>query len=284
VLALGITYLLIAGGIDLSIGALVLFSSVVGTKLLVNQSGTAAQISNFEFPTLGRALVMSIPVFLLIGGAWGLVNGVLSVRLRITPFIVTLATFGIALGLSQVLTSGINVQNVPPRLQETFGLGEMFGVIPWPVVVAAVVAAILWIVLARTRYGLRTYAIGANPEAARRAGVNVGLHLVSLYVLMGVLCGIVGFVDVARFNTVSIGGHQQDALAAISAAVIGGTSLFGGRGRISGTIVGALIPAVLQNGFVIVGVQPFWQAVAIGCVLLLAVYLDQLRRRSSELY
>lgn len=284
ILAVGMTFLLIAAGIDLSIGSIVLFSSVVATKLLVHLSGTAAQIANYQFPNLGWALVASIPVFLGIGALFGLANGVLSVRLRITPFIVTLATLGIGLGLSQVLTSGINVQNVPPKLQESFGLGELAGVVPWPVVVAAVVTAVFWVVLAKTRFGLRTYAIGANAESARRAGIKVNAHLVSLYVLMGALCGLVGFIDVARFNTVSIGGHQQDALSAISAAVIGGTSLFGGRGRIPGTVVGALIPAVLQNGFVIVGVQPFWQQVAIGGVLLVAVYLDQLRRRSSAIY
>ena len=154
---------------------------------------------------------------------------------------------------------------------------------PWPVVTAVVITAILWVVLSRTSFGLRTYAIGANVEAARRAGINVSRHLMLLYVLMGLLAGVTGVVDVARFNTASIAGHEQDALGAIAAVVIGGTSLFGGRGRISGTVVGALIPAVLNNGFIIVGVQPFWQNVAVGCVLLLAVFLDQLRPQGREL-
>lgn len=283
ILALGMTFLLIAAQIDLSIGSLVVFSSVVGAKVMVSLAGTAAQVENLQYPHLALALVLSIPVFLLCGGAWGLFNGVLTIKLRIPAFIVTLATLGIALGFSQILTGGINVQGVPVPLQEFFGMGELFGVIPWPVVVAVVITALFWVTLSRTRFGLRTYAIGANTEAARRAGVNVDRHVISLFVLMGVLCGVVGFIDVARFDTASIAGHEQDALSAISAAVIGGTSLFGGRGRVSGTVVGALIPAVLLNGFVIVGVQPFWQEVAVGSVLLFAVYLDQLRRRSSQL-
>ena len=142
---------------------------------------------------------------------------------------------------------------------------------------------VLWVVLAQTRYGLRTYAIGANAEAARRAGVNVRRHTASLYILMGVLAGIVGFMDLARFDTASIAAHTQDNLAAIAAVVIGGTSLFGGKGRMSGTIIGAFIPAILRNGFILMDVQPFWQNVAVGTVLIIAVYIDQVRRRRQLL-
>jgi ribose transport system permease protein len=281
ILALGMTFLLIAAGIDLSIGSIVVFASVIGAKVMVALAGTTAQVENFQYPHLTLALLGGVSAAVVVGAAWGVFNGVVSVKLRMPPFIVTLATLGIALGIAQLLTGGLNVQNVPIPLQESFGLGSFAGLVPWPVVVAVGVTAALWILLRRTRFGLRTYAIGANAEAVRRAGVNVDRHVISLYGLMGVLCGIVGVIEVSRFGTATIAGHQQDALAAISAAVIGGTSLFGGRGRISGTIVGALIPAVLLNGFVIVGVEPFWQDVAVGSVLLVAVYLDQLRRRRS---
>jgi ribose transport system permease protein len=281
ILAAGMTYLLIAAGLDLSIGSIVIFCSVVAAKLMVRFSGTSQQILNFHYPHLTLGLVVGITVCVLCGAGWGLFNGIVIVRLGVPPFIATLGTMGIALGLAQVLSGGLNVPNVPIPLQNFFGLGSMLGVVPWPVVVAVAVVGLLWIVLARTRFGLRTYAIGANAEAARRSGINVRLHLISLYVLMGVLSGIVGVIDIARFDTASISAHSVDVLAAISAVVIGGTSLFGGRGSMSGTIIGVFIPVVLQNGFVIVGVQPFWQNVAIGSVLIAAVYLDQMRRRAS---
>jgi ribose transport system permease protein len=167
---------------------------------------------------------------------------------------------------------------VPFKLIETIGSGRLFGEIPYLVIIAAVVAIIGAIVLAQTRFGRYTYAIGSNQEGARRAGVNVDLHLIKVYALGGTLAGLAGYLSLARFGTTSIGGHSTDNLDAIAAIVIGGTSLFGGVGTILGTIVGVFIPAVLRNGFVIVGVQPFWQQVAVGAVLIAAVYFDQLRR------
>jgi ribose transport system permease protein len=115
-------------------------------------------------------------------------------------------------------------------------------------------------------------------EALRRAGVNVGRLTVMLYTLMGLLCAIVALMDVARFSSASLAAHTQDNLNAIAAAVIGGTSLFGGRGRMGGTVIGAFIPAVLRNGFILMAVQPYWQNVVVGTVLILAVYIDQVRR------
>ncbi len=134
------------------------------------------------------------------------------------------------------------------------------------------------IVLAQTRFGRYTYAIGSNMEGARRSGVNVDRHLIKVYALAGTLSGLAGYMALARFGTTSISGHSTDNLNAIAAVVIGGTSLFGGIGTILGTVFGVFIPVVLQNGFVIVGIQPFWQQVAVGAVLIGAVYLDQLRR------
>jgi ribose transport system permease protein len=153
--------------------------------------------------------------------------------------------------------------------------------IPYLVLVALAVAIVLGIVLAQTRFGRYTYAIGSNEEGARRAGVAVDRHLIKVYALAGTLSGLAGFLSLARFATTTIGGHSTDNLQAIAAIVIGGTSLFGGVGTMLGTVFGVFIPAVLQNGFVIVGLQPFWQQVAVGAVLIIAVYLDQLRRRSS---
>jgi ribose transport system permease protein len=283
ILAAGEMFIIIAAGLDLSIGSLVVFSSVVGAKTLVALSGSPAQVEQFIYPHLALGLAVGIVVAVLAGLGWGLVNGFLTVKWGVPSFVVTLGTLSVAIGFAQVITGGINVPNIPPALQDSYGSGQLFGTIPWLVVTAVIVVGILWIILSRTRYGLRTYAIGASPEAARRAGINVGLHTISLYALMGLLAGIVGVMDVARFNTASIYAHTTDNMLAITAAVIGGTSLFGGRGRMLGTIIGAFIPATLRNGFVLIGVQPFWQNVAIGSVLILAVYIDQMRRRRARI-
>jgi ribose transport system permease protein len=276
VLAVGMTLLLVAGALDLSVGPLVIFAAVASSKTMVSIVGDGASPHH-----VGLAIVAGTLVAVVAGTAWGLVNGFLTVKLKIPAFITTLATAGIALGLALVWTKGLPVSGVPPTLQTSFGLGTILG-IPWPVVIAAIVAAVGWVALARTRFGVRTYAIGGNAEAARRAGIRVDRHLIGLFALMGLLAGIVGIIDVSRFGGGQVAGHTDDALNAIAAAVIGGTSLFGGRGRIAGTIIGALIPGVLRNGFIILGVQPYWQQVAVGAVLLGAVYVDQSRRRRLQ--
>ena len=164
----------------------------------------------------------------------------------------------------------------------TIGLGRLFSQVPWLVIIAFAIALVFGVVLAATRFGRYTYAVGSNEEAARRAGIKVDRHLIKVYALAGMLSGLAGFMSLARFSTTTIAGHDTDNLSAIAAVVIGGTSLFGGIGTMLGTVFGVFIPAVLQNGFVIVGVQPFWQQVAVGAVLIGAVYLDQLRRRSQH--
>ena len=167
---------------------------------------------------------------------------------------------------------------MPFKLVDTIGSGRAFGEVPYLVLIAAAVALVFGVILAATRFGRYTYAIGSNEEASRRAGINVDAHLIKVYAIAGTLAGLAGFMSLARFATTTIGGHSTDNLDAIAAVVIGGTSLFGGIGTMVGTVVGVFIPAVLRNGFVIVGVQTFWQQVAVGAVLIVAVYLDQLRR------
>jgi ribose transport system permease protein len=281
ILAAGQTFIIIAAGIDLSIGSLVVFSAVVSAQLMVQLSGTTTQVENAVYPHLASGLTVGVLAGVLAGAGWGFFNGFVTVKFRIPSFITTLGSLGMALGLAQVITGGLNVANVPPQIQDVFGSGSLLG-IPWLVVVAAIVLVVMWTLLSQTRFGLRTYAIGSNIDAARRAGINVDWHVIGLFVLMGALCGIVGILDVARFDTASISAHSQDNLAAIAAVVIGGTSLYGGRGGMGGTIIGALIPSILRNGFILVGVQPYWQNVAIGAVLVLAVFIDQRRRRRVD--
>jgi ribose transport system permease protein len=290
VLSVGMTFVIIAAGIDLSVGSVLILSSVVAAQVTIALSGSPQDIARFEFPTQHIGIPIGLVAGVATGLMCGIVNGVLITRLQVPSFIVTLGMLGIALGLGQLLSGGTSVPNVPPAVQTEIGLRELVGFdlagqrvrITPPVAVAYVIAIIAAIVLNRTRFGRYTYAIGSNAAAARRAGINVDLHLVKVYALSGLLAGVAGAMDLLRFGTASVGSHQADNLAAISATVIGGTSLFGGIGTIGGTVVGAFIPTVLRNGLVIARVQPFWQNVAIGAVLILAVYLDQRRRRAEE--
>lgn len=290
VLSVGMTFVIITAGIDLSVGSVLILSSVVAAKSMIALSGTPQDIARFEFPTQTIGIPLGLAAGVATGLICGIVNGLLITRLKMPSFIVTLGMLGIALGLGQLLSGGTSVPNVPPAVQTEIGLRELFGFdvaghhvrITPPVVIAYGIACIAAIMLNRTRFGRYTYAIGSNAAASRRAGINVDVHLIKVYALSGLLAGVAGAMDLMRFGTASVGSHQSDNLAAISATVIGGTSLFGGIGTIGGTVVGAFIPTVLRNGLVISRVQPFWQNVAIGMVLILAVYLDQRRRRAEE--
>ena len=267
VLAVGLTFVIITAGIDLSVGAVLVFSGVVAAKLMNEMGGDNWGV-----------ILAGLGVALASGLGWGLLNGFLVAKAKIPAFIVTLGTLGMALGSALLITGGVDQRDVPFKLIDTVGSGRAFGEIPYLVLIAAAVALVFGIILAATRFGRYTYAIGSNEEAVRRAGVNVDAHLIKVYAIGGTVAGLAGFMSLARFGTTTIGGHSTDNLDAISAVVIGGTSLFGGIGTMIGTVVGVFIPAVLRNGFVIVGVQPFWQQVAVGAVLIVAVYLDQLRR------
>ncbi|MGO4299369.1 ABC transporter permease [Leifsonia sp. RAF41] len=278
ILGAGVTFLLIAGGLDLSVGSIIVFAAVTTASITASLTKDLVGDARGGW-AVGAPILLGIVAGLIVGLGWGLLNGLVVVRLRIPPFIATLASATIILGLTQVWTGGLNVAGAPPEMQQSFGLAKLFGVIPWPVVVAIVIVAILWVVLACTRFGMRIYAIGANPESARRAGINVNAYTVSLYALVGLLSAVVGVIDVARFTTATVSGYADTALAVITAVVIGGTSLWGGRGTMGGTVIGSLIPATLASGFVILGLPPFWQEVAVGAVLLLAVTADQQRRR-----
>jgi ribose transport system permease protein len=271
-LAVGMTFVIITAGIDLSVGSVLIFSGVIAGKTMVALGGT-----DLGWPGVALGALAGLAA----GLGWGLLNGVLIAKARIPPLIVTLGSLGAALGGAQILTGGVDVRNIPLRLTVQLGIGQVGGV-PWIVLVAAVITVGLGLVLAFTRFGRYTYAIGSNAEAARRVGIQVDRHLVRVYALAGLLAGVAGVLNLARFSTTTIGGHSTDNLSAIAAVVLGGTSLFGGVGTIFGTVVGVFVPAVLQNGFVILGVQSYWQSVAVGAVLVAAVYFDQLRRRARE--
>jgi ribose transport system permease protein len=272
IIAVGMTFVIITSGIDLSVGSVLVFSQVVAS-LLMRQMGAEGM----------DVILAGLGASLLAGVAWGLLNGFLIAKTRIPALIVTLGTLGMAQGGALLLSGGINVRGaVPTELVTTVGIGRLFGQIPHLVLIAAGVTIVGGILLHLTQFGRYTFAIGSSAEASRRAGINVPRHLIKVYALSGLLAGLAGFVLLARFTTTTIEGHGSDNLQAIAAVVIGGTSLFGGRGAMFGTVVGVFIPAILRNGFIILGIRPFWQQVAVGAVLILAVYFDQVKRRARE--
>jgi ribose transport system permease protein len=276
-LSVGMTYVIITAGIDLSVGSVLVISGVLAAKAMIAVGGG---VGHAETAGWG-AILVGVAVGLLVGIGWGTLNGTLIAMLGIPPLIVTLGTFGMALGLADVITHGVDIAGIPTQLGNTIGAGKL-GPIPWLVVIAAVVTIVFGLILHLTRFGRYTYAIGSNAEAARRAGINVNLHLIKVYAIAGLLSGLGGVLSLAYFTTTTISGHVTDNLTAISAVVIGGTSLFGGSGTMFGTVVGVFIPVVLASGLVIMNVQSFWQQVVIGAILIIAVYFDQLRRRARS--
>lgn len=268
IIAVGITFLMAAEGLDLSVGSVLVFAGVVGVRLMVLVGGDG-------IGTIAVGLVGCVAA----GVAWGLFNGVLVARSGIMPLIVTLGTFAAAYGGALVISGGQDLNDVPLGLSSHFGYGRVLGTIPDPVVIAGLVALVGGLVLAYTRFGRFSLIVGSNEEAARRAGIRVERHKIKLYALSGLLAGFAGFVSLARFSSTTITGHSADNLNAIVAVVIGGTSLFGGRATMIGTVIGVLIPSVLNNGLVIAGVSSYWQQVATGLLLIAVVYADHARRR-----
>jgi ribose transport system permease protein len=271
ILTIGTTLILIGGGLDLSVGSVLVLDTVVTLRFITALGGKEAGLAGLILATLFA---------MLFGMTIGAFNGWLVTRLKIPAFIATLATSGAALGFARLISGGTNLVGVPIRLITL--VNNQFLGIPLLAFVAFLVAIIAAIILKYTSFGLRTYAIGSNAEAARRAGIRNARQTVLLYMLNGFLIGIVTMIDLGRFGVASIAAHTTDSLQAIAGAVIGGTSLFGGRGTILGAVIGSFIPAVLRNGFIILGFPPFWQEVSVSFVLLLAVYFDQWRRARLE--
>ncbi len=251
---------------------------MLGAKVMVALAGSTEQVAAGEYPNLVPAVIAGAVVTVGSASLAGLLNGLIVTRLRLNSFIVTLATSGIFFGTALILTSAANVPFVPDEIQTYFGSNRLFGEIPLPLLLTLGVCGVMWVIMRTTRFGIRTLAIGSSREAAVRAGIDVERHTVRLFVLQGLLVGVAAVIDLARNAGTNVVGHQSDNLQAISAVVLGGTSLFGGIATIAGTLLGSLIPVMLANGLVILNVQPFYQLVAVGIILVIAVYLDQRRR------
>ncbi len=277
VLGVGQTFVIVTGGIDLSVGSLVALTGVVAA-LVAN----ALHLSGFPL------IVTTLLVAVAVGAGAGWINALPVVKLNLPPFITTLAMLEMALGLSFILAHGRPVALHSADFQNT-GIGSFFGgvtsalhlpSVPIPVIWMVVIIVAASVLLTRTRFGRYVFAIGGNEEAARLAGINVARVKTMVYVISGVCAAIVGFLYMALFSSGSPQtGTGDELLESIAAVVVGGTSLTGGRGSIVGTFFGALLIGVLYNAMNLLNVDSYLQKVVLGAVILLAVVLDELRKR-----
>ncbi|MDX2005662.1 MAG: ribose ABC transporter [Meiothermus sp.] len=268
-MALGQTLVIIAGGIDLSVGFAVGLAAVSAAIMMRLLEPSAAPWVAF----LAGAATAIVAAAIL-----GFINGLLIARLGVPPFIGTLGMYGVAQGTGYLLASFLAAGATVPTnnaFNSAVGNQFIFGIFPIPVLITLVIVLAMHYLLSQTKFGQYTYAIGGNRQAAIRAGINVNRHTLQLYVLSAVLAGIAGIIYTARFTAGSAQAGEPILLSSIAAVVIGGASLFGGAGTIVGTVIGALIIAVIQFGLVFINVQPFWQFIAVGLVIILSVLVDQ---------
>mgnify|MGYP002620243090 CR=1 FL=1 len=264
IIAIGMTFVITSRGIDLSVGSIVALSGVVAGIAMREGAG----------PYLGFATAV------VTGAACGAFNGLLITRLKLPPFIVTLGTLGVFRGLALVLTEGRPIYGFSREYLQIFA--GRIGTVPVQVVVALVLALVFWWVLTKTRFGKYTTAIGGNEETARLAGIPVDWMKLKIYTLTGLLTGIAGALLTARLSSADPVAGQLFELDAIAATIMGGTSLMGGEGTIGGTVVGTLIMSLVRNGMNLLNVPTFWQQLVLGSVIILAVVLDQFRRRGAS--
>jgi fructose transport system permease protein len=273
ILGVGQTLVILTAGIDLSVGVIMVISSVVMGRLAVLD---------------GVPTIIAFPLGLFVGAAFGFLNGSLVTRLRMPPFIVTLGTLSIigALNTFYSQSETIGMQDIDEQAPFLNLMGHLVPIgnarIMWGTFLMLIVAAVVWYFLNRTAYGRHVYATGDDAEAARLAGINTDRILLSVYVLAGLISAIAGWALIGRVGAISPTAGENANLDSITAVVIGGTSLFGGRGSIVGTLVGALIVGVFRSAVSLAGLDVLWQAFAIGVLIIVAVALDQWIRRVSK--
>lgn len=261
IMALGMTMVIISGGIDLSVGSILAMGGLMGTMAMEK----------------GQPILVGVAVGILMGAFCGWVNGFLTNRLRINSFIVTLGTLGIIRGMTLVISNGLPVHQIPAGFS-FLGEGNLLGV-PFVLWVLLVCALLVHLVLEHTKLGRYSFAIGSNPDAAFYAGIPVSFHSTAVYAICGALTGLAGMIEASRLMTGQPTAGQGYELQAIAAVVIGGGSLRGGEGSVVGTLVGAFIMGLLSNGSDLLGISPYWQQAIIGAIIILAVSVDELRKR-----
>lgn len=264
ILATGMTIVIISAGIDLSVGSILALS------------GCAMALSMKS----GASIPVGVAVGLGVGSLCGLTNGFLIGVMRLPPFIATLGMMSVARGLALVVTKGYPVFDLPEGF-DYLGTEYLWDVLPVSLILTVLVVVAAHFLLTRMRFGRYVYVIGGNEEAAVLSGVNVKACKMLIYTICGFLAGLASVLYVSRLNSAQPNAGVAYELDAIAAAVIGGTSLFGGEGKIWGTVIGALIMGVLRNGLNLLNVSSFWQQVAIGAVIIVAVFVDQLRHRRT---
>lgn len=268
-LTVGQAILMAAGHIDISQGAAVILTSVLSGQLMI-----ALQDEMPAPAVLALGLLIAIAVGALIGAINGFMVGVIGISALVT----TLGMLSVATGLAQVVTGGVNLAGMPTELQTGFG-AVRWGPLPLPFLLTFLIVLVIWLVFRHTAWGTHVLALGSNPVAARRVGIKTLATTAGIFVLSSVLAGVAGYIDLARYSTTNISGHLNDSMAAIAAALIGGTALTGGKINFLGGIFGAFLAIFLQSGLVIINLSPFYQTIAIGLMLLVAVSLDRSNRR-----
>ncbi|MFO7316992.1 MAG: ribose ABC transporter permease [Bacilli bacterium] len=259
IIAFGMTFVILTGGIDLSVGSTLALTGAVAASLLAG----------------GTDPIVSMGVALILGLVLGAFNGVIITKGKVAPFIATLATMTIYRGLTLVYTNGKPISGLGDHASfQLFGKGYFLGV-PIPVITTIVSFAILAFILHKTTFGRRVYAVGGNEEAAKLSGINADRVKIAVYAISGFLAALSALILTSRLNSAQPTAGESYELDAIAAVVLGGTSLNGGKGWIFGTLIGALIIGVLNNGMNLIGVSSFWQQVVKGIVILLAVLLDR---------
>jgi ribose transport system permease protein len=258
-IAFGMTFVILTGGIDLSVGSTLALTGAVVATLLAS----------------GTDPILAMCAALLLGLILGAVNGIIITKGKVAPFIATLATMTIYRGLTLVYTDGRPVSGLgDSSVFQMFGKGYLFG-IPVPVITMILAFIILYFILHKTTFGRRVYAVGGNEEAAKLSGISPDRIKIAVYSITGLLAAVSALIITSRLNSAQPTAGQSYELDAIAAVVLGGTSLTGGKGWIFGTLVGALIIGVLNNGMTLIGVSSFFQQVVKGVVILLAVLLDR---------
>jgi erythritol transport system permease protein len=282
IMAIGMTFVIITGGIDLSVGSIAGFSAMAA-GLLLNRG--------VELAPMGSVVFFNVPMILLIvmglGILVGAFNGLLVTRFNVAPFIATLGTLYVARGLAQLSNNGATFPNLvgKPELGNTgypiLGTGIFLG-IPLIIWIMVLVTVIGWFTISKTPFGRQVYAVGGNERAAELSGIYVRRIKMAVYMISGLCASITGLVTASQLVAAHPAIGESYELNAIAAVVLGGTSLSGGRGTVWGTLIGALVIGVLNNGLVLLGVQEFWKKVITGLVIILAVVLDQMQAKLQQ--
>jgi ribose/xylose/arabinose/galactoside ABC-type transport system permease subunit len=277
ILAVGMTFVILTAGIDLSVGSLLAFSGIVCATVA---KGSRSLLEGGVTDPGGVRVLLAALAAILVGMVIGLLQGSLTARAGIPAFIVTLGGLGAWRGATLLWSDGQPISSFSNDFK-FWGQG-FIGPLPVPVIFFIAMVIIGQIILKYTQYGRWIYALGGNPEASRLSGLNVKMLTTSVYVISGFCAGLAGFLLTSRLNSAEQVAGQGYELQAIAAVVIGGTSLFGGQGSLVGTLIGAMLIGVLNNGLVILNVSPYYQQIVIGAIIVLSVYIDQLAKQRSR--